>query len=77
MSYGFFIYLACSNITVQSKNYSMFMLFRTCIYYLEAVKQFNTVIVDLTNGQGVSMIIQTHICYFEVVNQTNTVTVDL
>jgi hypothetical protein len=55
-------------ITVQSENYSMFMVFRTCIYYLDAVKQSNTMIADLTNGQGVSMIIRTHICYFEAVN---------
>jgi hypothetical protein len=62
---------------VQSENYSMFMVFRTCIYYLEAVKQSGTMIVDLTNGQGLSMIIRTHIYYFEAVNQANAVTVDL
>jgi hypothetical protein len=62
---------------VQSENYNMFMVFRTYIYYSEAVKQSSTIIADLTNGQGLSMIIRTHICYFEAVNQANAVTVDL
>jgi hypothetical protein len=35
----------------------MFMVFRTCTYYLEAVKQSSTMIADLTNEQGLSMII--------------------
>jgi hypothetical protein len=55
----------------------MLMVFRTCTYYLEAVKQSSTMIADLTNEQGLSMIIRTHICYFEAVNQANAVTVDL
>jgi hypothetical protein len=75
MSYGFFLYILLA--AVQSENYSMFMVFQTCIYYLEAVKQSNTMIADLTNGQGLSMIIRTHICYFEAVNQANAMTVDL
>jgi hypothetical protein len=53
------------------------MVFRTCTYYLEIVKQSRAVIVDLTNDQGVSIVIWTHICHFEAVKHANAVTVNL
>jgi hypothetical protein len=55
----------------------MSMVFRTCIYYLETVKQSNATIVDLTNDQSMSMVVRTHICHFEAVKQASAVIIDL
>jgi UDP-2,3-diacylglucosamine pyrophosphatase LpxH len=43
----------------------MFIVFWTCTYYLETMKQSRAAIADLTNDQGVCMVVQTHICHFE------------
>jgi hypothetical protein len=66
-----------SKISAQTKYCAMYMVFQTCTYYLETVKQSRAAISDLTNDQGVSMVVLTHICHFEAMKQASAMTVDL
>jgi hypothetical protein len=61
----FFFHLACTEILVQTQDYSLSMVFRTNICYLEAVKQSSAEIVDLTIEQDVSMIVWTCAYHFK------------
>jgi hypothetical protein len=52
----------------------MSMVFQTCVYYLETMKESSTSIPDLTN---VCLWSFEHICHFEVVKKVSAATVDL
>jgi hypothetical protein len=65
-----FFRLACSEILVQTQDYSLCMVFQTYICYLDAVKQSSVAIVDLTNDQDVSMIVRTCAYHFKAVKQS-------